>query len=159
MKTSPVRYGAHKRAASGTPCALCGAQKVRPYIDHCHKHGWVRGPVCPACNTLMALIDRRAVPSAVPESLTLAALIAHTGNCPDCPPFRLEDFGSATWPPPRIVQFAIRLPTEMHEWLRREAFETRTAMNAIIASALSEYRSARTSPPHGHSTDPKDGEQ
>lgn len=54
---------------------------------------------------------------------------------------------------------SIRLPKEVHEWLRREAFETRTAMNAIIASALSEYRTAHPSPPHGHSTDPKDGEQ
>jgi predicted transcriptional regulator len=41
---------------------------------------------------------------------------------------------------------SIRLPRDLHEWLRRQAFETRTAMNAIVAEALSEYRSLRTSP-------------
>jgi hypothetical protein len=102
----------------------------------------------------MALIDRRAVPSAVPESLTLAALVAHTGNCPDCKPFRLEDFGSTTWPLPGIVPLAVRLPRDLHEWLRREAFEARVAMITIIIEALSEYRASRET-----ATDPEKEDQ
>ena len=38
---------------------------------------------------------------------------------------------------------SIRLPRDLHEWLRQEAFETRVAMNAIIAEALSEYRASQ----------------
>lgn len=50
---------------------------------------------------------------------------------------------------------SVRLPLELYEWLRREAFETRTTMITIIRDALSEYRSTRTTPLHDHSTDPK----
>jgi predicted HicB family RNase H-like nuclease len=35
--------------------------------------------------------------------------------------------------------FSVRLPRDLHEWLRRESFETRTAMNALVAEALSEF--------------------
>jgi len=35
---------------------------------------------------------------------------------------------------------SIRLPGDLHEWLRREAFETREPMNGIIVAALNERR-------------------
>jgi hypothetical protein len=36
-----------------------------------------------------------------------------------------------------------RLPAELYEWLRREAFDTRTSMNAILVSALEELRARK----------------
>jgi hypothetical protein len=33
-----------------------------------------------------------------------------------------------------------RLPGELYEWLRREAFETREAMNSIVIAALEDRR-------------------
>ena len=33
-----------------------------------------------------------------------------------------------------------RLPADLHEWLRREAFELREPMNAIVVAALEERR-------------------
>ncbi len=34
----------------------------------------------------------------------------------------------------------VRLPRDIHEWLRRESYETRAAMNDIILAALADYR-------------------
>jgi HNH endonuclease len=34
----------------------------------------------------------------------------------------------------------VRLPGELYEWLRREAFETREPMSVIIIAAISEHR-------------------
>lgn len=34
----------------------------------------------------------------------------------------------------------IRLPVELYEWLRREAFHTREPMNGIIVAALERLR-------------------
>lgn len=92
---APIRYGEHVRAKPGTPCVLCRDLKLQPRTDHCHAHGWVRGDTCPRCNTLMALIDRRISPreSSLTPPLTLAALVAHAGRCPDCEPFGVEDLG------------------------------------------------------------------
>ena len=38
----------------------------------------------------------------------------------------------------------IRFPRELHEWLRREAFETREAMSAIVLAAVERERSIRS---------------
>lgn len=85
-KTAPVRYGEHVRAKRGTPCLLCRATEFRPFTDHCHAHGWVRGPLCHRCNMLMISIDRGKAPrqSALRPPLTLAALAKHAARCPDC---------------------------------------------------------------------------
>jgi len=32
-------------------CVLCPSQRQAMYWDHCHEHGFVRGPVCASCNT------------------------------------------------------------------------------------------------------------
>jgi hypothetical protein len=37
----------------------------------------------------------------------------------------------------------IRLPAELYEWLRREAFDTREPMNGIVVTALEELRARR----------------
>lgn len=42
---------------------------------------------------------------------------------------------------PRPITF--RLPEELYEWLRREAFETREPMNTIVVIALEELRARR----------------
>lgn len=91
--TDPIRYGEHVRAEPGTACILCGDRKLQPYADHCHEHGWVRGDVCPRCNTLMSLIDRHISPleSSLTHPLTLAALITHAGRCPDCKSLGIND--------------------------------------------------------------------
>ena len=82
--SAPIRYGEHVRAEPGTPCVLCRDLKLQPRTD-----------TCPRCNTLMALIDRRISPreSSLTPPLTLAALVAHAGRCPDCEPFGVEDLG------------------------------------------------------------------
>lgn len=89
--TTAVRYGEHAAAEPGTPCAICGDPSPLPRTDHCHAHGWVRGVLCPRCNTLMAFIDRRATLRA--SAITLAALVAYAACCPDCEPFAVEDLG------------------------------------------------------------------
>ena len=42
---------------------------------------------------------------------------------------------------PQPITF--RLPEELYEWLRREAFETREPMNMIVVTALEELRARR----------------
>lgn len=36
-------------------CEMCGGygRRFRVIVDHCHKHGWIRGFVCNSCNTLL----------------------------------------------------------------------------------------------------------
>lgn len=93
--TTPVRYGEHVKAEPGTLCELCNAPSLKPRTDHCHAHGWVRGVLCPRCNTLMAFIDRRVSlrKVAVTEPLTLTALVAYAARCLDCEPFGVDDLG------------------------------------------------------------------
>ena len=40
-----------------------------------------------------------------------------------------------------------RLPAELYEWLRSEAFGTREPMNAIVVTALEELRARRADGP------------
>jgi len=40
-------------------------------------------------------------------------------------------------------QTTVRMPVEMHERLRREAFDSRTPANAIIVEAVREYLNDR----------------
>lgn len=46
----------------------------------------------------------------------------------------------------------IRLPVDLYEWLRREAFDTREPMNTIAVTALEELRARREGPAVMHST-------
>lgn len=38
---------------------------------------------------------------------------------------------------------SIRIPPELYEWLRRQAFDTRESMNSIIVSAVEQERARR----------------
>ena len=42
---------------------------------------------------------------------------------------------------PQPITF--RLPEELYEWLRREAFDTREPMNTIVVTALLELQARR----------------
>ncbi|WP_438453365.1 endonuclease domain-containing protein [Streptomyces asiaticus] len=40
-----------KSQADAFLCRLCPSPRQAMYWDHCHEHGFVRGPVCASCNT------------------------------------------------------------------------------------------------------------
>jgi Recombination endonuclease VII len=62
--------------------------------DHCHRHGWVRGVVCKACNTAMAAFDRGYAldyQNAYPRARRMTGVLLRTpdynrysANCPEC---------------------------------------------------------------------------
>jgi hypothetical protein len=59
------------------PCEICGIMDGTSYFfDHCHLHGWVRGIVCPLCNSQL-----RAADSGTGWS---ARYMLHWAKCPDC---------------------------------------------------------------------------
>ena len=60
----------------GKPCEACA--KPSRGLDHCHIHGWIRGPLCGGCNVRMQAIDARKPRHHDP------ALLKHWANCPDC---------------------------------------------------------------------------
>ena len=142
--TTLVRYGEHVCAEPGTPCLLCGDPALLPRTDHCHAHGWVRGVLCPRCNTLMAFIDRRATvrESSITAPLTLAALVAHAARCPDCKPFAVEDLGPtrglATKIPLEGVTTSIRVPSSLKNRLAAYARARGLTLNAAAIVLLDE---------------------
>jgi hypothetical protein len=46
-----AKYGL-SRADKLTACEVCGST-IRLVIDHCHKHGHVRGTLCDRCNVIL----------------------------------------------------------------------------------------------------------
>lgn len=152
--TTPVRYGEHAVAAPGTPCLLCGDPTLLPRTDHCHAHSWVRGVLCPRCNTLMAFIDRRASlrKSAIAPPLTLAALVAHAARCPDCEPFGVEDLGPtrglAAKTPLKRATISLCIPASLKNRLAAYARSRGLTLNAAAIVLLDQARSeAGESPP------------
>ena len=141
---APVRYGEHVIAEPGTPCLLCDDPSPLPRTDHCHAHGWVRGVLCPRCNTLMAFIDRRMTlrKSAVAPPLTLAALVAHAARCPDCEPFSAEELGPtrglATKTPLERVTITLGVPASLKTWLAAYARARGLSLNAAATILLYE---------------------
>lgn len=138
--TTPVRYGEQSRAELGSACMLCGARERQPYADHCHHHGWVRGDLCPRCNTLMALIDRRIAPleSSLTAPLTLAALVEHAGRCPDCEPFSVENLGPtrSLKPARKAVRESLNLRGPGDLKRRVEAYAKRTGISVNAAACM-----------------------
>jgi hypothetical protein len=135
---SRVRYGEHIRAEPGTACLTCGSAERQPRTDHCHKHGWVRGGLCPSCNSLMALIDRRISPrdSALAHPLTLSALVEHVSRCPECEPLCADDLGPTVSlrGPGRVdvTALKIRIPDEMRDRIKQAAADDKRSMNGEI---------------------------
>ena len=37
-------------------CAICTENMVKPYVDHCHTEGHVRGLLCMKCNAALGLL-------------------------------------------------------------------------------------------------------
>lgn len=112
MTTLPVRYGDHERADPDTPCSVCGSiGRIR--IDHCHAHGWVRGPVCPGCNALMAMIDRGRVPGESQDQagILVESLIAQAARCHECPPVEANDL-TRNLRSGRVM--SVNLPDDVH---------------------------------------------
>ncbi len=71
---------AERHPAGRYPCALC-PDTARVW-DHCHHHGYVRGPVCRECNHRIALLERRYI-AAWPVDV-LHRQIRHMLRCPGC---------------------------------------------------------------------------
>lgn len=40
-------------------CAICGQPVTDPQLDHCHDTGFVRGVLCPSCNTKLGWYEGR----------------------------------------------------------------------------------------------------
>ena len=85
------RYGSGlpRVAGVGIPCVAGGCSwhgmptesiSSAIYWDHCHTHGWIRGPVCGSCNCQMSEIDAGQV--------WREPFITHYRRCPECPPER-----------------------------------------------------------------------
>lgn len=47
---------------NGKKCELCGqpVSQTAVVLDHCHKHGWVRGSICRGCNSLLGKVENNA---------------------------------------------------------------------------------------------------
>jgi hypothetical protein len=55
------------------------------YIDHCHKHGWIRGQICAGCNSVMRFMDRtHCIPRYMPA--LREEFRRQYNQCPDCEP-------------------------------------------------------------------------
>lgn len=37
----------------GGLCAICKAEMTKPFVDHCHTTGNIRGILCSACNSIL----------------------------------------------------------------------------------------------------------
>lgn len=110
-----VRYGTHQAPAPGSACLLCGEASPSPATDHCHRHGWVRGVLCPRCNSNMAYVDRGVRPDAflAQGTVTLAAMIEHAHRCTDCSDADIADFGKQDNRMPHDGVLRFRAPDEL----------------------------------------------
>lgn len=71
-----VQYSEGMFFPPDSSCEVCDTADCRRMVDHCHKHGWVRGVVCNRCNQVLRGVDRG-----------LRAASRYTGhwhNCLDC---------------------------------------------------------------------------
>jgi hypothetical protein len=58
------------------------------YLDHCHAHGWIRGPVCASCNSVIRHLDKHGYLLRYQISLR-EEYRTHLNQCPDCPQIQL----------------------------------------------------------------------
>ncbi|MFI1502604.1 endonuclease domain-containing protein [Streptomyces platensis] len=61
--------------ADGYLCQLCSEPRRASHWDHCHDHGYVRGPLCASCNTYESLGT---------DFLSVTAGLAHLLECRGC---------------------------------------------------------------------------
>lgn len=148
--TNPLRYGDHGPIPDGTPCSACNRVVSRPAMDHCHTHGWVRGPLCGRCNTAMAYVDRRMMPKAAlaDGDIALAALLAHASRCHDCPTLNATDIGpTGSLKPivpspekPTTVRFRPNITAEIREVAKELGISFNAALSVLVTEALKERR-------------------
>lgn len=68
------------------PLTLLG--KGKGAIDHCHKHGHVRGLLCAPCNLLLGRLEKRPDPAAFQSYLHRTSLLPPVGRMPRSGPPR-----------------------------------------------------------------------
>lgn len=130
----PIKYEDHPKAKPGDPCSLCGSVTEAPVIDHCHRHGWVRGVLCRSCNGVMMVVDLRITPRS--ESLKIEMLTAHAGNCIECPKLSVSDLDPTR--PLRSDEWLLQERRSIGDRIRlRRLHENMTQENAAAASLVS----------------------
>lgn len=107
--TTAVMYGKHRPAKPETSCLICSQTSPDPVVDHCHRHGLVRGDLCRKCNWLMGRIDRLSIPANIKVLIT--DVLAHSARCPECPALTEEDL-TMTARPERRQMIKTTPPTE-----------------------------------------------
>ncbi|MGW4546312.1 endonuclease domain-containing protein [Streptomyces violaceorubidus] len=72
-------YDAHRRRGTRADDYLCRLCKESPAAwDHCHEHGYVRGPRCGSCNTRASTTPARwTTPTACAEANSVWILSIH----------------------------------------------------------------------------------
>lgn len=53
----PYRRNAYRRTFGN--CPLCGTFSWRLIVDHCHRHGLIRGRLCESCNQSLRHAEQR----------------------------------------------------------------------------------------------------
>lgn len=73
---APVR--AQIRAKQGAKCALCGEPLsiTDAVLDHCHKHGAIRGALHRSCNSLLGVIENNRPRFGLGDDVQFAAWCA-----------------------------------------------------------------------------------
>jgi hypothetical protein len=118
-------------------------------MDHCHQHGWVRGPLCRRCNTAMAYVDRRMMPRAalVAGHVPLGKLLDHASRCPECPRLVPDDIGPTRSLRPTAPMAdrptTVRLRPDISAGVREVADELGITFNAAVSVLLVEALKAR----------------
>lgn len=74
----PTRYKRNAHHFAHGRCPVCRRDGERLITDHCHAHGWVRGPACEGCNQLMRHQEAR-----YPMREMLAGLCFHRHRGPE----------------------------------------------------------------------------
>jgi hypothetical protein len=69
--------------------AVVNPGKIHFEVDHCHKHGWVRGVVCRSCNNKLPVIARPSFDLDFIENhygieLIKLDYLSYLANCADC---------------------------------------------------------------------------
>jgi hypothetical protein len=98
----PYRRNAYRRTFGN--CPLCGAFSWRLVVDHCHRHGLIRGRVCESCNQSLRHAEQRHTVAELLEGVCShrhrsnqvrarcraayrkanARLLEHWCRCPEC---------------------------------------------------------------------------
>lgn len=72
-----VQYNQGRSLPRSGRCEMCTRRAVG--VDHCHKHGWIRGELCASHNIRLIAIDYGKDPDRWEPWM-----IRHYIRCPDC---------------------------------------------------------------------------